>query len=201
MSAVSSSSETVAPEWVPAPLYRISLEKYEAMVAREVFGSKDRVHLINGFLVAKWPQNPPHATADELCGQEFDAVVPSGWYIRGAKPIRLPEQVSMPEPDRCVVRGSIRDYSQRSPGAADVALVVEVAESSLAEDRKMAQIYGGSGIPAYWIVNVVDRQVEVYTLPYADGYHSRQDYTSDQDVPVVIDGVEVGRIRVADILP
>ncbi len=55
--------------------------------------------------------------------------------------------------------------------------------------------------PAYWIVNLVDRQVEVYTLPYADGYHSRQDFAPGQDIPVVIDGVEAGRIAVTDVLP
>ena len=59
----------------------------------------------------------------------------------------------------------------------------------------------GSANSAYWIVNLVDRQVEVYTLPYADGSHSRQDFTPGQDVPVVIDGVEAGRIRIGDILP
>ena len=107
----------------------------------------------------------------------------------------------MPEPDRCVVRGVIRDYSQRPPGPGDVGLVVEVADSSLGEDRKLAQIYGGSGIPVYWIVNLVDRQVEVYTLPYGAGYHSRQDITPGHDVPVVLDGVEIGRIAVNDLLP
>jgi Uma2 family endonuclease len=186
---------------VPAPLYRMSLEKYEALVASGAFGPKDRLHLINGFPVAKMTQNDPHCTADDLCRKALDQVVPAGWYVRSAKSVRLPEQVSKPEPDHCLVRGSIRDYSQRSPGAADVALVVEFAESSLAQDRKMARIYGSSGIPAYWIINLVDRQVEVYTLPYADGYHSRQDYTAGQEAPVVIDGVEVGQIRVADILP
>jgi Uma2 family endonuclease len=65
----------------------------------------------------------------------------------------------------------------------------------------MARIYGGSGIPAYWIVNLVDRQVEVYTLPYVDGYHSRQDFAPGQELPVVIDGALAGRVRVADVLP
>jgi Uma2 family endonuclease len=121
--------------------------------------------------------------------------------VRPAKPIRLPSQVSKPEPDRCVVRGAIRDYSQRSPGPADIALIVEVSDTSLGEDRKLARVYGGAGVPAYWIVNLVDRQVEVYTLPYPDGYHSRQDHAPGQDMAIVIDGVEVGRVAVADILP
>jgi len=179
----------------------MSLEKYEAVVESGVFTARDRIHLINGFLVAKGTQNPPHSTADELCGKALDQVIPPGWYVRAAKPIRVPDQVSKPEPDRCVVRGTIRDYGNRDPVAADVALIVEVSDSSLGDDRKLARIYGGSGIAAYWIVNLVDRQVEVYTLPYPDGYHARQDFAPGQLLPVVIDGAEVGRIAVADILP
>jgi Uma2 family endonuclease len=201
MSMLSPSAASVAPEWVPSPLYRLSLEQYEAMVESGAFTARDRFHLINGFLVAKMTQNDPHCTADDLCGVALVQVIPTGWYVRPAKPIRLPDQVSKPEPDRCVVRGTIRDYSQRSPGPADVALIVKISDSSLSDDRKLARIYGGSGIPAYWIVNLVDRQVEVYTLPYPDGYHSRQDFAPGQLIPVVIDGAEVGRIGVADILP
>ena len=200
MSMLSPTVTSVAPEWVPSPLYRLSLKQYEAMVESGVFTARDRFHLINGFLVAKMTQNPPHSTADELCGKVLDRAIPEGWHVRSAKPIRLPDQVSKPEPDRCVVRGTIRDYSHRSPGPADVALIVEVSDSSLSDDRKLARIYGGSGIPAYWIVNLVDRQVEVYTLPYPDGYHA-QDFAPGQLLPVVIDGAEVGRIAVADILP
>ena len=129
--------------WVPSPLYRMSLEKYEAMVASGAFTARDRFHLINGYLVEKMTQHDPHCTADDLCGEALGGTIPAGWYVRPSKPIRLPAQASKPEPDRCVVRGSIRDYSQRTPGAADVAMVVEVADSSLAEDRKMAAIYGG----------------------------------------------------------
>jgi Uma2 family endonuclease len=201
MATLSSTVEPVAPERVPSPLYRLSLEQYEAMVGSGVFTARDRFHLINGFLVAQVTQDPPHCTADDLCGEALVQVIPAGWYVRSAKPIRLPDQISKPEPDRCVVRGTIRDYSERSPGSADVALVVEISDTSLGDDRRLAQIYGASGIAAYWIVNLVDRQVEVYTLPYRDGYHSREDFAPGQHLSVAIDGVELGRIAVADILP
>lgn len=80
-------------------------------------------------------------------------------------------------------------------------MVVEVAQTSLNEDRKLAQLYGASGIPIYWIVNLVDRKVEVYSGPGPAGYASRVDYTADQDLIVVLDSAQVGRIAVADILP
>jgi Uma2 family endonuclease len=125
--------------WIPSPLYRMTVEQYEAMVASGAFSKKDRFHLINGYLVAKMTQNPLHGVAAELCGAELARIVPADRYnVRRAKPIRLPGRASEPEPDLCVVRGSIRDYEDRHPGPDDVALVVEVADSSLADDRQMA---------------------------------------------------------------
>ena len=58
-----------------------------------------------------------------------------------------------------------------------------------------------SGIPVYWILNLVDRVVEVRTTPTPAGYASCLNYMADENVPVVIDGIEVGQIAVADILP
>ncbi len=104
-----------------------------------------------------------------------------------------------------MVRGSVRDYARRTPCGADVGLVVEVADTSLEDDRKMALTYSGGSIPVYWIVNLKARQVEVYTLVKrrgtASGYGRPRVFKAGQSVPVVLDGVEVGRIAVADILP
>jgi Uma2 family endonuclease len=192
---------TAEPDWIPSPLYRLSVEQYEAMVASGAFTKRDRFHLINGYLVARMTQNPPHSTADDLCGQALDRTLPAGWYVRAGKPVRLPSQVSKPEPDRCVVRGGIRDYLRRDPGPADIALVVEISETSLREDRKLGQLYAAAGIPVYWIVNLVHRQVEAHTDPGPGGYGSRRIFKPGRRVPVVIEGAAVGRIRVVDILP
>ena len=148
-------------------------------------------------------QNPPHRVADELCGAELDRVVPADRYhVPGAKPVRLPGRDSEPEPDRCVVRGTIRDYEDHHPGPDEIALIVEVADSSLADDRTLAtKVYGPAGIPVYWIVNLVDRQVEVYTNPSPAGYLSTEVFAEGQSVPVVIEGQPLGRIAVSDILP
>jgi Uma2 family endonuclease len=205
MSAIASTMPRAlpgAPAWVPSPLYRMTLDEYEAMVASGVFKGRSRFHLINGLLVEKMVQNPPHAIADTLCGDELDRVTPPDWHVRSAKPIRLPGQASEPEPDRCVVRGTARDYEDRHPGPDDIALVVEVADSSLPQDRKLAEkVYGPAGIPVYWIVNLVHRQVEVYTDSGPEGYRSRAIFAEGQSVPVVIDGQPLGEIAVADILP
>jgi Uma2 family endonuclease len=80
-------------------------------------------------------------------------------------------------------------------------LVVEVASSSRSEDRAMADIYGKGGVPVYWIVTLVDRQVEVHTDPGPGGYGAHQTFKIGQEVSVIIDRVERGRNAVADIMP
>jgi Uma2 family endonuclease len=187
----------------PWPLYRISLDQYEAMVESGIFTERDRLQLINGMLVAKVTQGDDHCVADDLCRVELSAVLPPGWFVRPGKPVRMPPD-GMPEPDEAVMRGSARDYARRkrgTPGAQDVGLIVEVAYTSLAEDRAMVAVYGRNGIPVYWILNLVDRQVEVYSCPQADGYATRTDYQSGQHVPVVLDGAVIGQIAVDDLLP
>jgi Uma2 family endonuclease len=187
--------------WIPSSHYRLTLEQYEPMVDSGIFTGRDKVHLINGYLVAKMTQNTPHATADDLCGDLLNRVIPPGRYVRVAKPVRLPTESSEPEPALCVVRGGIRDYSARHPGPADVALAVEVADSSLADDRMQADIYGRAGIPVYWIINLIDRQVEVYSNSGPAGYQSLEVLVPPHVLSVIINGVEVGEIPVAEILP
>jgi hypothetical protein len=67
-------------EWVPSPLYRWTLEQYEAMVDSGAFSTRDRFHLINGYVVAKMTQGDPHCTADDLCGLALARAIPAvGW--------------------------------------------------------------------------------------------------------------------------
>ncbi len=107
-----------------------------------------------------------------------------------------------PSPITADVRGAIDDYLEQHPGPADIALLVEIADSSLADDRDYtAHLYGPAGIPACWIVNVNGRRVEVYTGPGPQGYGPPAILAEGQSVPLVIDGREVGRIAVADMLP
>jgi Uma2 family endonuclease len=190
-------------EWVPAPesLYRMSVEKYEEMVSSGVFTKHDRFELIQGILVTKMTEYPKHTWASDASRFTLESLLPAGWYVRIDKPLRIPAQASVPEPDLVVARGSFLDYGRRHPEPADVALVVEIADSSLSQDRALVHVFGGGGVPIYWIVNLVDRQVEVYSDPCPTGYQSRQDFQPGQHVPLTIDGVKQGSIAVSDVLP
>jgi Uma2 family endonuclease len=181
----------------------MSLDQYEAMVESGIFSERDRLQLINGMLVAKVTQGDDHCVAEDLCRVELSAIMPPGWFVRPGKPVKLPPD-GMPEPGLAVVRGSARDYARRKRGTPceqDVGLIVEVAYSSLAEDRAMVAVYGRSGIPIYWVLNLVDRQVEVYSRPQSDGYGMRTDYQSCEHVPVDLDGTVFGQIAVDNLLP
>ena len=208
--------DTIAPtltQTLPLPsvpmarsLYRFSVEKYEAMIRSGVFTNHDRLELIDGYLVAKMTQYPTHTVSAQLCRVRVDRILPPGWHLRIEGPIRIPSQSSMPEPDLAVARGEIRDYSTRDPEPADVALVIEVADSSLDDDRVVkSRIFGGGGVALYCIINLVDRQVEVYSDPSGAseplGYRHCEVYRPGQAVPIVIENTEVGRVPVVDLLP
>ena len=188
------------PEWVPSSVYRLTVAQYEAMVESGVLGKRDRVHLINGVLVAKMTHKPRHATAYSAALAKLGAILTVGWYLRPDLPIKISD-VSMPEPDIVVARGSYQDYADRHPEPADIALIAEVAKSSLAEDRQMAGIYGRAGIPVYWLIDTVNRQVEVYSQPGPAGYGAMEVLAPGHVLTVVLDGVEVGEIAVEDIMP
>ena len=206
MSTIASAEPNAALEdhdYIPRSefLYRMSIEQYEAMVASGVFSKHDRFQLINGLLVAKMTELPPHAAACDALQQAVLSLVPAGWYVRIDKPVRIPTRASEPEPDLVVVKGTFRDYEERHPEPPQAPFVVEVASTSLSKDREMIHVYGAGGVATYWIVNLIDRQVEVYSGAGPKGYQTRQDYKAGEQVPFVLEGVERGRIAVAEILP
>jgi Uma2 family endonuclease len=160
-----------------------------------------RVELIDGYLVKKMPKNPEHSWSTKVVLKALDARLPPGWTSSQEQPVLIPAY-DEPEPDVAIVRGSDADYKHRKPGPADVGLLVEVSDTSLALDRGLKlSAYAREGIPVYWIVNLVDRQVEVYTNPGPSGYGTRQDFKPGQQVPVVIAGQQCAPIPVDAILP
>jgi Uma2 family endonuclease len=179
--------------------YRWTIEEYEALVKADIL-THDRVELIEGLLVEKMVKKPDHSTGSEGTWRAIHALLPPGWHVRIEKPVRIPSRDSEPEPDVSVVRGSHRDYRSRDPDPADVALVVEVARSSLPADRALAVTYGAAPIPAYWIVNVTDRQIEVYTNPSDGVYPPPLIVPETGFVDLAIAGQFIAQIPAAELL-
>ena len=175
--------------------YRLSVEQYEEMIRKGIFSKRDRLELIEGQLVEKMTKNPPHSVTVSLCLDVIGPALPAGWQIRIGQPVRIPTRSSEPEPDVSVVRGKRADWLQAHPGPGAIALVIEVADSSLEEDRALAPTYINGGIPVYWLVNIRGRQLEVYTAT------GRVILGETDTVDLVIDGQAAARIAVADLIP
>ena len=187
------------------PPHRMTIERYERLVESGVYGPKDPVFLWEGRLVEEMPKGRPHSIASMCLYHPLVLLMLVGWHVEHESPLKIGLD-SMPEPDLMVVRGVPRDYLQRSPTAHDVAIVIEVSDSSMAQDSvTKLRAYAADGVPAYWIVNLPKRRVVVYTQPSGPKkkptYEEYREYGPDDEVPVVLDGLEVGRVSVKEILP
>ncbi len=189
-----------SPDVPTMPIYRLSVAQYEEMARHGILTTNDRVELIHGWLVPKMTKNTPHTIATGLVQDALVLAAVSGWHARIQEPITLTD--SVPEPDVTLARGGRRDYLLCHPGPADIGLLVEVSDTSLAHDRNVKRpLYGAANAPVYWIVNLEDNVLEVCTDPNGIDYATRRELGPADEVPLILDGREVARIRVRDLLP
>jgi hypothetical protein len=147
------------------------------MIATGIIPEGAPIELIEGYLVAKdrgrgpgMAHGEPHALAVSSTYETLFVAVAPKWVVRSQLPITLGALEvpggSAPEPDAVVARGPRTRYTDHHPGPKEVRLAVEVSGSTLAYDRSVkGRLYALAGIPVYWIVNLVDRRLEVYTRP------------------------------------
>jgi Uma2 family endonuclease len=188
----------------PEPVLPLTVAQYHAMIRVGVLESGAPIELLQGWLVTKMTKHPRHSACTAKTRRRLSEVVPGGWSVDVQEPVTTAD--SEPEPDLVVIRGSREDYVERHPGPEDVGLLVEISDASLDRDRGWKKrIYAAAGIPVYWIVNLVDRQVEVFTDPSGPGerpdYRTRQVFLAGDRVPVVLGGTETGWTAVRDLLP
>jgi Uma2 family endonuclease len=182
-------------------LRRLTVAQYDAMGRAGILTPDDRVELLEGLLVEKMTKNPPHRIATNRTRAALSAVLVAGWYVDTQEPIVTAD--SEPEPDVVIVKGRTEDYRGSNPPASSVALVIEIADTTLARDRETkARIYARAGIATYWIINLVDSIVEVYTQPIGTEatarYARRDDHARGAQLA---HAVLSGAVRVDDLLP
>jgi Uma2 family endonuclease len=188
----------------PVPTKRWARVEYERLVDLAVFQPGDRVELVGGQLVVREPQGSPHAVAVRLAEEALGRTFGAGWEVRGQMPVALDDE-SEPEPDVAVCAGSPRDYVAGHPTRP--VLIVEVADSSLAFDREhKGSLYARARVLDYWIVNLVDRVLEVHrdpTLSAAAPYGWRFNTLLRLGAAEVVTPLAAlqSRIPVADLLP
>lgn len=193
------------PEAISLPsaeeVYRIPIELYDRIVEQGDIGEDRPIELLSGVLVWKRPKGPRHDASAARCRRAIERILEPGLHLRVESAIRIPDY-SEPEPDLSIVWGDIDDYTDHHPGPTDVALIIEIAESSLAHDRgEKRDIYARAAIPVYWVVNLAARQVEVSALPVNGAYSTALVLGEEDFIDLIIDGKNMGRIAVADLLP
>ena len=178
--------------------------EYQKMGDAGVFLPGERVELIDGEILEVTPQKSRHATVVTLVGDALRIAFASGFHVRIQLPLAL-DPYSEPEPDVAVIVGSPRDYRESHPTSA--VLVVEVADTSLEHDRKRkGSLYARSGLSDYWVLNLLDRCLEVYrdpipdaAAPYGWRYRTVQRFgAADVICPIASSNA---RVRVEDLLP
>jgi len=193
------------------PLVPLTVDQYHKMIARGILPEGAPIELIDGLLVRKdrsdrggnpMSHGPGHVAGVRRLNRQFRPVEERGYLLHSQLPVTLDEN-GEPEPDLTLVRGQEADFVRRLPSAKDIAAAMEVADSSLTYDRTTKlRIYAVAAIPVYWIVNLVDRQIEVYEKPRPDGtYAVCNIYKLGQKAKLLLEpGLEID-VAMADVIP
>jgi hypothetical protein len=172
------------------------------MIEAGILTTDDKVELLEGWIVPRMPHNPPHDGTIWLAQTTLLPLLPPDWILRVQSAITTPD--SEPEPDLTVARAPGLRYFTTHPQPQDIGLLIEVSDTTLVQDRDdKGRLYARARIPVYWLVNLPEAQIEVYTHPKGGrlpGYRDRQDYRVPQSIPLILDGRTVAQITVRDIV-
>jgi Uma2 family endonuclease len=181
-------------------LYRFTVDEYHDMGEKGILPRRAPVELIEGLIITMSPIGPHHTySVNKLLAKLMPLLEPD-WFASPQNPIALPR--SEPQPDVSIIRGAPEDYLVRHPGPGDVAILIEVADSSLEYDRHTKGfLYFRHAVPEYWIINVADRVLEIYRREVG-----RQEFTlaevldRSKTLPLILDGKNRGELRVSDLI-
>ena len=188
----------------PFPVHRFTVAEYQRMGELGILTEDDHVELLEGWIVPKMHRNPPHDGTIEILQQWLLITLAAGWRCRiQSTPVTTDSQ---PEPDLVVVRGDPIERLRRHPGPDDIGLVIEVADTTLESDRnEKSRIYARAKVPCYWIVNLIDQQIEVRTEPTGPRrlpvFRKESIHQRDDQIPLVLDGQVVASAVVAEFFP
>jgi len=184
-------SETIELQQLPARR-RLDVGAYYKMAEAGILTPNDRVELIDGEIFDMVPIGSAHAGKTVRLNRLFARAAADGLALVSIQsPLRL-DAYNEPEPDVMLLKPRADDYQGRHPNAADVLLLVEVSETSLAFDRgTKLPLYAKFGVPEVWIVDLRGAAIEVYREPAGDAYALKERLTSGPLTPVLVPGVTI----------
>ena len=176
---------------------RLDVGSYYKMAEAGILAADDRVELIDGEIFDMVPIGSAHAGKTNRLNRLFARAAVDGIVVVSVQgPLRL-DAYNEPEPDLMLLKPREDDYQGRHPNAADVLLLVELSDSSLAYDRgTKLPLYAKFGVPEVWIVDLQGAAIEVYREPAPDGYARKERLTSGPLTPVLAPGatIDVGSL-------
>jgi Uma2 family endonuclease len=193
------SEHLTPPEAAPN---RIRWTRQQCEAIREAGILRGRYELVDGEIISKMGQNPPHSYAVRMV---------MGWLVRvfGVEFVLIQSTIDLaefspeydePEPDAAVTADPASAYARRHPGAADLLLLVEVSDSTVRFDRTTkAALYARAGIAEYWVLDIVGRQLFVHRQPAAEGYQDIIAYSAEENTATL--ARPEASVRVGDLLP
>ena len=182
--------------------YRFTVDDFHRMIDLDFFPDEARVGLWEGQVYEEMAKNHPHSFSWTGLNAALFPLLPVGWSLWAECTVAIARDKA-PLPDLLVLRGDREVYRHRRPEAADIGLLVEVADTSLKIDTggKLAA-YAGANIPVYWVVNLKDGVIHVYSDPIAaeNRYASTEIIPAGESIPLVLDGQHVAMIPASSIL-
>lgn len=181
--------------------YRFTVKQLERMIETGIIPDSVDVELVRGKLY-RMTKYEPHNFTVLMIADVFRGMFPEGFTVREEKSMSHDGR-TMPEPDVAVVRGRPRDFRPRPPLTSEAVLLVEVCHGTKRADyHDKLSLYAEAGVPAYWIVDIDARTITVHAEPTSEGEFGRvETFAEGASAPVVVDGREIGRIAVKDVLP
>ncbi len=185
------------------PLARLSVAEYRNFKESGALNPKRKVELVEGLIVTVMRRSLRHDGGVEKVGAVLAPLVPNDWQLLTLPTLTTSD--SEVEPDVVIAKKRLEEETNRPLLTSEVGMIVEVADASLLFDRRNKQrVYARANIPAYWILNLPDAQLEVFTKPSGPkpipAYQDQRVYRIDDKLPVIVEE-DLGMIRVGDMIP
>lgn len=191
-------SPQVCPMALQIARHQFTVGDYHRMVEAGILSPFDKVELIDGEVIQMSPIGSRHAGCVNRLNRLLNQKLGPTAIVAIQNPVRLNE-FSEPQPDVCVLQGRDDFYASQHPTASDILLIVEVADSTLEFDREVKRhLYESVNISEYWLVNLVDEEIEVYRQSETGKYSAASCYKRGEIIPVTV--VESFSIQVEEIL-
>ena len=156
--------------------YLFNVKDYRQLVSAGVLESEDRIELIEGELIMMPPIGPEYSASTSNLFFCLSRRLSEKTRLRVSDPITL-SSFSEPQPNIAIVKARADHYKSAHPTPKDVLVVIEVVDSSADFDNTVkAKLYGKAGIPEYWIVEIEEACVRVFTEPSKQGYRTIKEY-------------------------